>query len=299
MNKQKKRRGDRKDAWLVRDAGPMHMFMPYILPNRADNEAFISEQVDLTRINEYLEKKNADVGAYKYTIFHVIAAALAKTIILRPKMNRFISGRRLYQRRDLILSFVAKKIFSDDGEEILIFQNCGDDCTIDTLHDEICEKVSKERKKTEGSDHTTNTMGWLVKIPRFLLRIVMGILNMLDYYGRVPAFIGKEDPYSASVFISNLGSIKLHAGYHHLTNWGTNSIFLVIGEKHKAPFYDDEGNVKMKEVLELGITLDERIADGYYYSKTVKLLKFLLQNPELLELSAKEEVDFENTNAMV
>ena len=50
----------------------------------------------------------------------------------------------------------------------------------------------------------------------------------------------------------------------------------------------------MREVLELGLTLDERIADGYYYSKTVRLLKYLLQNPELLERPAKEEVNFEN-----
>lgn len=49
----------------------------------------------------------------------------------------------------------------------------------------------------------------------------------------------------------------------------------------------------MKETLDLGLTLDERIADGYYYSKTVKLVKYLLQNPELLELPAGEKVDYE------
>ena len=40
-------------------------------------------------------------------------------------------------------------------------------------------------------------------------------------------------------------------------------------------------------MLDLGLTLDERIADGYYYSKTVRLLKHLLQHPELLELPAR------------
>lgn len=49
----------------------------------------------------------------------------------------------------------------------------------------------------------------------------------------------------------------------------------------------------MREVLDLGLTLDERIADGYYYSKTIKLLKHLLQNPQLLEAPAKEEVQYE------
>ena len=41
------------------------------------------------------------------------------------------------------------------------------------------------------------------------------------------------------------------------------------------------------------MTIDERLADGYYYSKSIKLVKYLLQNPELLELAAEEEVDYE------
>ena len=89
---------------------------------------------------------------------------------------------------------------------------------------------------------------------------------------------------------ADLGSIGLKAGYHHLNNWGTNSIFVTIGEKAMRPVYDAQGNEEIRPVLELGLTLDERIADGYYYAKTVKLVKHLLQNPELLERPAHEEV---------
>ena len=67
---------------------------------------------------------------------------------------------------------------------------------------------------------------------------------------------------------------------------------MTIGEKHLAPYYDAEGNVTMRETLKLGITLDERIADGYYYSKSIRLLKHFLQNPELLELPANQEVEY-------
>ena len=90
------------------------------------------------------------------------------------------------------------------------------------------------------------------------------------------------------MFISNLGSIKLNAAYHHLNNWGTNSVFVVIGERHKAPVYDETGHAQIRDVLDIGITLDERIADGYYYAKTIKLLKRLLQDPSLLERPVEE-----------
>ena len=38
--------------------------------------------------------------------------------------------------------------------------------------------------------------------------------------------------------------------------------------------------------------IDERLADGYYYSKTIRLLKTLLENPELLETPANQEVEY-------
>ena len=49
----------------------------------------------------------------------------------------------------------------------------------------------------------------------------------------------------------------------------------------------------MRDTLQIGITLDERIADGYYYAKSIKLFKHLLEHPELLELPANEEVNYD------
>ena len=48
----------------------------------------------------------------------------------------------------------------------------------------------------------------------------------------------------------------------------------------------------MRDSVELGITVDERIADGYYYSKSIRLLKKLLENPELLERPLSEGLDY-------
>ena len=294
MEKRKKRWGDRKDGYLVRDEDALHVITGYLMPNRTDNEAFISEQIDLTAINEYLKKKNYDGIDFKYTFFHVILAAVAKTIIHRPKMNRFIKGGRMYDRNTLSLSFVAKKLFADDGAESLTFVTCDENSTIDSIHDDIKRKLTKLREPgDDGLDSTTKLMNKVVRLPRFIMRFFIHIMRICDYYGKVPKSICKEDPEYASVFLSNLGSIKLKSGYHHLTNWGTTSIFIVVGEKKFTPIYDENGNVEMKETLNLGLTIDERLADGYYYSRTVKLLKYLLQNPELLDLPAKEEVNYE------
>lgn len=288
----KRRRGDRRDATRVREIDSMHAFMPIILPGRCNNEAFLEEIVDVEKIQAYVDQKNASNPEYKYTFFHVIAAAIAKTIYLRPKMNRFYAGDRLYQRNRIVLSFTAKKRFSDNAEEALVFLNCDGETTIDSLHEDLCKKVSYVRKDG-NQDHTTDMMDIFKKMPRWLLRIVRRVLFFTNYYDITPKELIREDPYQATVFLSNLGSIKLNAAYHHLAEWGTNSIFGVIGRKHKRVVVSEDGHAQIREVLKLGITLDERIADGYYYSKTIRLLHKILQNPEILDRPAKEEIDYE------
>ena len=286
-----KRMGDRFDATLVRDIDALHWFMPYLYPNRADNEAFIREEFDLTNLEVFLEKKNENLDkAHRYTIFHAVCAAVVKTFTLRPQMNRFIKGCRLYQRDDLSLGFVVKKQFRDNADEGLAFIKFPPETTIDSLHGRIMEEIFECR--SDKLDNSTKGMEMFTRLPRWLMRIVIHILHRLDFYGKVPYDLIKADPNYASVFLTNLGSIRLNAGYHHLSNWGTTSVFVVIGEKARRPVFKEDGTFEMHEMLDVGITLDERIADGYYYAKTVRLLKKLIEEPELLDRPANEEVDY-------
>lgn len=287
-----RRLGDRRDGKLLRNLDAMHFLMPLIYPNRCDNEAFISERIDLTNINNYLDKKNKEENDYKYNLFQVIVSAVLKTITLRPKMNRFIANKNMYQRNEVSAAFVIKKIFEDNSEEGMAFIHSKPTDTIDTVHNEIYRQVHRVRKETK-QDSTVETMEIINKLPRFISKALVRFVCFLEKRGKVPAFIVSTDPYYSSVLLSNLGSIKLKSGYHHLTNWGTTSVFLVVGEKKIRPFYDNDGNLQMKDSVDLGLTVDERIADGYYFSKTVKLLKKLLENPELLERPFGEEVDYE------
>ena len=294
MSKEKKakiKRGDRFDGTWLRSEPPLNQFMPYLYPNRCDNEAYINEEIDLRPIDAWLAKKNEGRTEDKYTYFHLICATIIKAFTLRPKMNRFISGNRLYQRNYLSVAFVVKKRFSDRAEEGLACRKFGEDTTVDTLHDSLCEEI-RERRKEDQVDNSTYFMGKLVKLPRWVLRAIMRVLFRLDRKGKVPREMIKDDPNFSSAFLTNLGSIDLNCGYHHLFNWGTCSCFVVVGKKHLAPEWHEDGSCTVRPVLNVGITLDERIADGYYYAKTIKLVKHLLEHPELLELPANEPVDY-------
>ncbi len=285
-----KKLGDRKDGTLIRDTDSMHLIMPLMYPNRCDNEAYISERIDLTNINRYLEQKNSNSPEYEYNLFQVMVTAVLKTITLRPKMNRFIANKNMYQRNEVSAAFTVKKIFSDNGGEALAAIHSKGSDNIDTIHEQIFRQVSFCR--SEDKDPSTASMDAVQKLPRFIIKLVGAGARFLDRHGWMPQSVIATDPFYSSVVLSNLGSIGLHAGYHHLTNWGTTSVFCVMGEIKKRPFYDEDGNMEMRESVDLGLTIDERLADGYYYSKTIRLLKKLLENPELLERPLEERVEY-------
>ncbi len=289
----KRRRGDRKDAYLVRDLDSMHKFVPYLLPNRCDNEACMSELIDLTEVNKFVNKLNESNPDFNYTLFHVLCAAVVKTIALRPQLNWFVAGNRIYNRKALSISFVVKKKFEDNSYEALAILNIDKegDAPIDQIHDKV-EKFVTAVRKHDKQDGTTDAMDAFTKLPRWLLRIVVRIIIWLDSNGWLPDSLAKEDPYNSSVFVSNLGSIKMHASYHHLTNYGNNSLFVIIDEKHMHPFFNEDGSYEMRDALRLGLTVDERIADGIYFAKSIRLLKKLLENPELLKLPIGTPVEY-------
>lgn len=288
----KRNRKDRRDAWYIAGLDSMHVMMPYMFGARTDNEAVLGEEVDLTEVDRYLAEKNAADPEFKYTFFHVIAAIVAKTVLLRPKMNWFISGGRFYEHKQIRISFAVKRAFSDDAEEAMamfVLDKEGGS-PVEQVHDYVGKFVTSYRKEnnTEG---ITNALDIVKKLPRPLFRFLSWSLRKMQYYGIYPAVLAKDDPCYASVFISNLGSIRMNADYHHLFNWGDNSFFLVIGEKKLRPFFRPDGSYDMRNTVKLGFTIDERIADGVYFAKTIRLMRHLFAHPELLDLPVATPVE--------
>jgi hypothetical protein len=67
-----------------------------------------------------------------------------------------------------------------------------------------------------------------------------------------------------------------------LYEWGNAPFFIVVGKRKIEPFVNDRGEVEAQDVVDLKISLDERIADGVYFAKTIDLLADLIENPEKL-----------------
>lgn len=291
----KKRFGDRKDGRRVRNLTGMATILPYLMPKRTDAEVYLNETIDATPLLEYLKKKNEEYGEKRITLFHCMVAALARMVKERPYMNRFVAGYRVYERNDISLAFVCKRRFTDEAEEALMFFTPEEDDNIKSISDKIIGDVRETRKSEHSTGGVDELLDKFAKIPRPILAFVVKMIKYLDFWGKNPRAITAGDPNYASVFMSNLGSIKCPAVYHHLNNYGTNSMMITIGVLHKEQLVMPDGSTAIRDVFNIGATLDERIADGFYFARSLRLIKYLVANPEMLEqpLSVPSGFDYE------
>ena len=291
MDKQGKHWGDRRDGRRVKDVPGLQTIMAHLMPNRTDNEVYLHDTIDVTELIRYLEKKNEGLD-YKITLFHCAITAFARMVKERPLMNRFIQGHRMYERNEISLSFVCKRRFADHAEEALMVLVPGDTDTIN----EISRKIAGDVMETRKSEHSTGGVDALLdsfaKIPPLLLMPVIRVIRWLDFWGINPSFLTEGDPNYTTILCSNLGSIQCPAVYHHLNNYGTNSIMITIGTLHKEEMLMPDGHKEIRDAVDIGATLDERIADGFYFARSLRLIKHIFANPELLEQPLGENSRF-------
>lgn len=292
--KPKHKWGDRRDAVWVKDAPGLNIVMASLFPNRTDCEVYIKQEIDITELLKYIDAKNTPDAEFKTTLFHCFVAMVARVINERPYLNRFIQGRRVYERNEITVSFLAKRRFADHSEEALMQYVARPDDRLYEISRFIVGDVKKMRKAS-GADGITETINKIGHLPRPLLMLAVRIVRWLDFWGKVPNFLTEGDSNMASCLISNLGSIKCPSVYHHLNNYGTTSVFITIGKIHKAKVLQDDGSEVIRDFVDIGATLDERIADGFYFARSLKLIQHICDNPEILDMPLKEETDFDFT----
>ena len=285
--KEKKSFRDRRDAkWIKMPA--MLRLMTY-LKDRQEAYVYINRKFDVTDLVKYMKEKKKDNKDLTY--FHAFSIAIAKVVYNRPKLNRYIINHNCYQRNDIILTFTAKVDYSDDAKEVMSLIKVDPNDNIFTISDKIKGKVDSFRKK-KLQNSTDDSLDSLDKLPNWLLKFfVAPIFKWMDRHDLLPNSLNNDLIYNSTVILSNLGSIKCGAIHHNITNFGTNSIILTIGDIHKEQVVMPNGKVEIRDIVEFGINLDERIADGVYFSKSVNMLDYIMRNPETLERDASERIE--------
>jgi hypothetical protein len=267
--------GFRNDGDVVVDVPATRRIMPFLMPTRNESLVFFDLDVDAGAVDARVKAfKDAGVRA---TALHVVVVAAARVLQERSRLNRFVAGGRLYQRRGLYVSFSAKKEKSDSGAIVVVKKQLDPGRSDVDLAADLEGGVVASR--SDAVTATDKELKFFLALPVFVLSLFMKLARALDAWGLLPRYFVDGDPLSASLFVANLGSLGMDAAQHHLYEYGNIPLFCVIGKKRHAFFVDDAGAVKAREVYPLRFTFDERIEDGLYCLKALQLLQQKIEAP--------------------
>lgn len=267
----------RADGKLVEHLPPMRRILPHLMKTRNESVVYFEQIIDVSNTLAYVER----AGEQGPSLFQVMLCAAVRTLALRPRLNQFVVGRRVYRRNAIELSFVVKKGFSDDAAMTMVKVTFEPDDTLQSAARRVDEAIGVGR----GDQPTASEreMGLVSRLPRFMIRFLVWGQRVLDYFNLLPASLIRPDPLYASAVLANLGSLGIDSAYHHLYEHGTASLFAVIGRVHKAPLVDEQGKVAVRDVVSVKFSLDERVADGFYCARALDLFRAFVEDPTPLE----------------
>jgi hypothetical protein len=119
----------------------------------------------------------------------------------------------------------------------------------------------------------------MFKLPVFLIGWMVWLLMKLDHFGLLPGAYIKKDPLFASLFIANLGSIDLDAGFHHLYEYGNIPMLIMAGRSKEEVVVGPDGNPVVRPMMTLRYSFDERIEDGLYGARALEIMKRIIEDP--------------------
>lgn len=280
----------KKFGTRVKDVPGMMQLNCDIRPTRQESYLFANQKYDVTELLKYLDKKKK--SGEHITFFHAFLTALGKVFYNRPVLNRFVKNRRIYIHPDVSFAFVAKVAFDDKSEEMMIQCVIDPKDNIHTISKKVSEKVNKVRKDAEHVDKkgANSAMDVLAKLPNIVRVPVVGFFKWLDKIGYLPDFLADDNIYYSSLILSNLGSFKFGAIHHNINEFGISSGLATLGE-----IRDEEvlvnGKKQVRKIFELGANYDERATDGFYLIKSLQMLQYVFDHPEMLEDNADEKIE--------
>jgi hypothetical protein len=272
--------GRRPDADLVRGAPAMRRILPHVSPRRNESLFYLPDEIDVEAALEFLDKHNCTRASDRpATLFHLLLRAIDQGIALHPRVNRFVKGGRLWERRGIYVTFSAKRAMSNSAALVTIKRHCDpENESLDDTIDRVYGLVQPARRGVEStSDKETRLV---TRLPNAVIGALVRGGEWLDRFGLLPLAMIAPDPMFATVFVANLGSVGLDAGFHHLWERGTCSAFCVMGRIKPGP--------SGRRIVNLTWTWDERVEDGLYVSDFTNGVRLRLESPELLLASPED-----------
>ena len=280
--------GDRNDGRRIRTLSPMAQITAYFQVERNTCSNLFEEAFEITHVERYIRQKRRE-GLTDFGLTHVLLAAYVRGLCKYPQLNRFISGQKVYSRgEDIQYCMVIKKEMTIDSPDTSIKVHLHRKDTAEDIYNKLNAAVEEVKRTQELDSGIDNLIGYFNLIPGVVLKFVVWLLKLLDYFGLLPKWLVELSPFHGSLFFTSMGSLGIPPIYHHLYDFGNIPVFGAFGCKRRALEVLEDGSVAQRKYMDVKFVLDERIVDGYYYAAFFKHYRSILRHPEILDTIPEE-----------
>ncbi len=264
----------RSDGTLIKKLHPYRRMLSFVMPRRNESVVYFDDYIKADALLDYIERTREK---FHVDITHLLVNAAVTGLRENPKMNTFVSGQRLYSRNHVAVTFSMKRKKKNKESKVTAVKLFVKD---EEDFEDVCKHMNKKigYERTDAVTDVDKELNFFFRFPRPLMKFCMWFVCWADYNNILPAFFTRDDGFSTSMFIANLGSLGMRAGYHHLYEFGNCPLFLMVGKIEERAWVED-GEVVPRKILHLRYTYDERIDDGLTSSYGMATVKRCLENP--------------------
>ncbi len=232
--------------------------------------------IDVSRARVYLDALNR-AQSTKVTLTHLVGKAVALAIAERPEINAVVRrGQQVYVRDTVDVFF---QVAYEGGENLSGAKvGAADSKSLVEIAAELADKAARIREHAHHDLKSSDDR--LRHVPAQLRRAVLRAIELGIYdLGLDLSSFGIPSDAFGSAMITNIGVFGLPRAFAPLVPFTRVPIVITVGAIRDAPVAED-GQVVVRPIVTLGVTLDHRLLDGYQAGKLAQRFQAVLNDPQ-------------------
>jgi pyruvate dehydrogenase E2 component (dihydrolipoamide acetyltransferase) len=232
-------------------------------------------ELDVTNAIPYLAALRSATGV-NVTLTHLVGKGVGLALAAAPDLNaRVVFGRRR-QLSSVDVSFIVATRGGGDLSSVRI--RAVDETPVVEIGRLLSERAAPVR---EGDDVDLGRSSGLVsRLPFPLTRPALWTAGFVQSglgLG-VPPLGLKPDGFGGAM-VSNVATFGVEQGFGALVPFSRTGAFVLVGQARDRPVVRD-GEIVVRPMVDLGVTLDHRLVDGAQLQPAVAALRSAVEDPE-------------------
>lgn len=231
--------------------------------------------LDVSRALGYLDAL-ASSGAPKVTLTHLVGKAAALAIAACPEVNAVIRRGRVQPRERIDVFF---QVAFEHGRNLSGAKiEAADRKSVLAIASELAERAAAIRgHQSHALSRSDATMS---RVPTPLRSLVLRAVESAVYDWQIDlSRFGVPSDAFGSAMVTNVGMFGLPHAFAPLVPFSRVPIVITMGQVKDAAIVE-QGQLVVRPVLPIGVTLDHRVLDGYQAGQLARRFEEVMRDPQ-------------------